>query len=67
VSSPAPAGGGTAWFPVADPQFWVATGVFVLALLWLARGLPPMSRLGRRRGRGGRARATLTVSGKPLK
>ena len=50
-------------FPTHDWQFWTVTGVFVIALLWLTRGLIPWP--GKKRRRGSR-KATLTVAGKPL-
>jgi bacteriorhodopsin len=48
-------------FPVRDWQFWAVTAAFVLALLWLFRGMLFRSRRRRRAHR-----ATLTVSGKPV-
>ena len=51
-------------FPIHDWQFWVATGLFVLAGLWLCRGLLPGAK--RRRRRRAARRATLTVGGKPV-
>lgn len=52
--------------PVHDPQFWLATAIFVIALGWLLRGvLPGVSR--RQAARGRRRKVSLTVGGKPLK
>lgn len=53
-------------FPLGDWQFWVASGLALLALLWLLRGLIPWRRLlGRPAKRRGR-RATLTLDGVPV-
>jgi hypothetical protein len=49
-------------FPVHDWQFWVVTAMFLLAVLWLARGLLPWKRGGRARGK--TTRVSLTVGGK---
>lgn len=54
--------------PIHDWQFWVATGIFALALAWLLRGVLPipfLSRNAKRRKRGER-KATLTISGEPV-
>lgn len=48
-------------FPAHDWQFWTVTGVFVLAVLWLTRGVLARVIL-RRKPRPGSRRATLTVS-----
>lgn len=50
--------------PVRDPQFWVATAIFALALWRLLHG-PMAGIVGKRRTR---ARAVkLTVKGKPVR
>lgn len=51
-------------FPVHDWQFWVVTGLFALAVLWLLRGVLPGAKRRRRRRR--ERRATLTVGGRPV-
>lgn len=51
-----------AGFPVHDWQFWAVTGVFVCAVLWLARGFLPWKRGGKARGK--TTRVSLTVGGK---
>lgn len=50
-------------FPAGDAQFWIVTLAFVLALLWIGRGLLPGSKA--RRSKRGR-RASLTVRGKAI-
>ncbi|MBC7834777.1 MAG: hypothetical protein H7Y88_06715 [Phycisphaerales bacterium] len=49
---------------MSDPQFWIVTGVFVIAAGWLLKGVLP--RMGRRRRRGQAKRATLTVGGQRM-
>lgn len=51
-------------FPWGDWQFWVVTGVFLLAVLWIARGMLPGSAARRKKRT---RRATLTVGGRPVK
>jgi hypothetical protein len=54
-------------FPIHDWQFWVTTGVFACAAVWLLRGFLPIPFLKRRRQRRrGTRRATLTVGGKSV-
>lgn len=54
-------------FPVHDWQFWVVTGVAVLAAAWLLRGILPIPWLQkRRRARRKQHRATLTVEGRTV-
>lgn len=50
-------------FPTHDWQFYVATGIALLAILWLFRRfLPGASRRKKRRGR----RASLTIEGRAV-
>jgi hypothetical protein len=49
-------------FPVSDPQFWIVTAVFALALGWMLRGLLGLRKAGR--GRTKSTRVSLTVGGK---
>ncbi len=49
-------------FPIADWQFWATTAVFLLAGLWLLRGVLPLPLL--RRKKRGRKRVTLTIEGR---
>jgi len=51
-------------FPLDDWQFWLASAVAALAVLWLVRA--PLRRLLRRKPKPARSRAALTVGGKPL-
>lgn len=48
-------------FPIDDWQFWIATLLSLLALIWLVRGAIPWRVFGRKKG----SRATLTIEGKP--
>lgn len=50
-------------FPVGDWQFWAATALFMVAAVWLFRGLLPGAKA--RRKRAGRS-ATLTVKGRAV-
>ncbi len=49
-------------FPVGDWQFWVVTACFVLALVWLLRGVLPGKK--KRKAKRSATRATLTVEGR---
>jgi hypothetical protein len=53
-------------FPWRDPQFWLATAVFILAAAWLLRGVLPVPILSKRRKAAkAQRRVSLTVGGKP--
>lgn len=55
-------------FPIRDPQFWIATAIFLAALAWLLKGIVPIPLLTKRhKSRRGQTRATLTIGGKPAK
>jgi hypothetical protein len=48
----------------SDPQFWIATGIAVIAAAFLLRALLP--KLGMKISKGTSSKATLTVDGKPI-
>ncbi len=51
--------------PVHDWQFWVATGIFLVAAAWLFRGVLPIPYLTKRHKAAKQTkRVTLTVGGK---
>jgi hypothetical protein len=54
-------------FPVHDWQFWVVTGVALVAALWLLRAILPIPWIQkRRRAKRTQHRATLTVEGRTV-
>jgi hypothetical protein len=52
-------------FPAHDWQFWVVTGVAILAAAWIVYRLAPRRLFGKRR-RHGAKHATLTIGGRPV-
>ncbi|MBY0312881.1 MAG: hypothetical protein K2W85_12490 [Phycisphaerales bacterium] len=52
-------------FPIHDWQFWVATGIFLLAVGWLLKGVLPIPFLSRRsKAKKQTKRVSLTIGGK---
>ena len=52
-------------FPIGDWQFWVVTGVFLVALGWMLRGVLPVPFFSKRaRAKKKIKRVSLTVEGK---